>query len=118
VLITDSTEETFENPTDFTLVKARGVLEVKAAAPAIRERATASFMIERYTRKISSLSAFLTKSEGKTNERRNMVGGASVTQTRTTTHKHVKAIATIIIAPFFGCEWLNLWPTNFLAPTM
>jgi len=44
VLIKEFTEESFENPTDLTLLNVRGVLVVKAAAPAIRERATASFM--------------------------------------------------------------------------
>lgn len=44
VLILDSTAA-WENPTDFTPVKARGALVVKAAAPAIRERATANFIL-------------------------------------------------------------------------
>ena len=43
VLILDSTAA-WENPTDFTPVKARGALVVKAAAPATRERATANFI--------------------------------------------------------------------------
>ena len=44
VLILDSTAA-WENPTDFTPVKARGALVVKAAAPATRERATANFIL-------------------------------------------------------------------------
>lgn len=44
VLILDSTAA-WENPTDFTPVKARGALVVKAAVPATRERATANFIL-------------------------------------------------------------------------
>jgi hypothetical protein len=100
VLIMGSTEETLENPTDLTLLKARGVLVVKAAAPAIREMAIASFM-----------DVLLTKSEGRQMccNWCNRDGGACVTQTRTTTHKHPKAKAALFIttAPLGG-EWENL----------
>ena len=40
------TAAALEKATDLTPVKARGALVVKAAAPATRERAIASFIVE------------------------------------------------------------------------